>query len=45
VTPPGAVISYSIAVDTQTVVNLTLTVNLNTLEASGSYAAAPGTGS
>jgi hypothetical protein len=41
VTPPSAVINYSITLDGTDVVNLTITVNLNTLEASGSYALAP----
>ncbi|MFL5799122.1 MAG: hypothetical protein ACJ77A_14480 [Actinomycetota bacterium] len=41
VTPPSAVITYVIALDGAEVMNLTITVNLNTLEASGSYAVAP----
>jgi type II secretory pathway pseudopilin PulG len=41
VTPPSAVITYAISLDGSPVVNLTITVNLNTLEASGSYALAP----
>ncbi len=44
VTPPSAVITYSITLDTN-VVDLTITVNLNTLEASGSYAVAPASNS
>ncbi len=41
VVPPTATILYTITVDGQSVVNLTITVNLNTLEARGVYAAAP----
>jgi hypothetical protein len=41
VVPPTATILYTITVDGQSVVNLTITVNLNTLEARGVYAVAP----
>ena len=41
ITPPGATITYVVSVDGVTVADLTITVNLNTLEARGSYAAAP----
>ena len=41
ITPPGATITYVVSVDGATVADLTITVNLNTLEARGSYAAAP----
>ena len=41
ITPPGATITYVVWVDGATVADLTITVNLNTLEARGSYAAAP----
>ncbi len=43
ITPPGATITYVVSVDGATVADLTITVNLNTLEARGSYAAAPTT--
>jgi hypothetical protein len=45
VTPPSAVITYSIALDGVTLVNLTITVNLNTLEVSGTHALAPASNS
>lgn len=41
ITPPGATITYVVTVDGATVADLTITVNLNTLEARGTYAAAP----
>ena len=41
ITPPGATIIYVVTVDGATVADLTITVNLNTLEARGTYAAAP----
>jgi hypothetical protein len=41
ITPPGATITYVVSVDGAAVADLTITVNLNTLEARGSYAAAP----
>ena len=41
ITPPGATITYVVSVDGATIANLTITVNLNTLEARGTYAAAP----
>jgi hypothetical protein len=41
VIPPTATILYSITVDGQSVANLTISVNLNTLEARGVYAVAP----
>jgi hypothetical protein len=41
ITPPGATVTYTVWVDGATVADLTITVNLNTLEARGSYAAAP----
>ncbi|MGA9160876.1 MAG: hypothetical protein WB297_08450 [Actinomycetota bacterium] len=41
ITPPGATVTYVVSVDGANVVDLTITVNLNTLEARGSYAAAP----
>jgi hypothetical protein len=43
ITPPGATVTYVAWVDGATVADLTITVNLNTLEARGSYAAAPTT--
>jgi prepilin-type N-terminal cleavage/methylation domain-containing protein len=45
VLPPSATIQYSIAVDGINKVVLTITVNLNTLEARGVYSTAPTTGS
>ena len=44
ITPPSAVIEYGVSVDGITVVSLTITVDLHTLEARGSYSAAPATG-
>jgi hypothetical protein len=41
ITPPGATITYVVSVDGAIVADLTITVNLNTLEARGTYAAAP----
>jgi hypothetical protein len=41
ITPPGATVTYTVWVDGATVADVTITVNLNTLEARGSYAAAP----
>ena len=41
ITPPGATITYVVTVDGATVADLTIAVNLNTLEARGTYAAAP----
>jgi len=41
VVPPTATILYTITVDGQSLVSLTITLNLNTLEARGAYAAAP----
>ena len=45
ITPPGATIQYTVTIDGVTVVNLAITVNLSTMEARGSYAVAPATGS
>jgi hypothetical protein len=45
VTPPSAIITYSVSVDGQSIAALTITVNLNSVEASASYALAPATGS
>jgi hypothetical protein len=44
ITPPSAVIQYGVSVDGVTVVSLTITVDLHTLEARGSYSAAPASG-
>ncbi len=44
ITPPSAVIEYGVSVDGITVVSLTITVDLHTLEARGSYSAAPTSG-
>jgi Tfp pilus assembly protein PilE len=44
VTPPSATIEYGISVDGVTVVTVTITVDLHTLEARGSYSAAPTSG-
>jgi hypothetical protein len=41
VTPPTAIIDYTISIDGSDVVTLAITVNLNTLETSGSYTVAP----
>lgn len=41
ITPPGATVTYTVWVDGATVADVAITVNLNTLEARGSYAAAP----
>jgi hypothetical protein len=41
VVPPKATILYTITLDGQSIANLTITVNLNTLEARGVYAVAP----
>ena len=44
VRPPSATIMYQVSYDGLTVVDLTITVDLGTLEARGSYAVAPTTG-
>jgi prepilin-type N-terminal cleavage/methylation domain-containing protein len=45
VTPPSATIQYTVTVDGVTVVNLAIAVNMSTMEARGSYAVAPASGS
>jgi len=44
-TPPQIAVRYTVTMGTTTVVSLTITVNLGTMEARGTYAAAPAQGS